>query len=112
MLVYVFSGIPFISSRETSSVTFLTNWRKDFYLLNEKNEPRVARSLFPAYFCLSRVFICALVSIIFVGAISTFTELTMSAKMSVAAINFVLLFIPNVALYNQILTAVYGNDSL
>jgi hypothetical protein len=112
MLVYASCGIPFISSQESSSVRFLTNWRKDFYLLNEKNEPRMARSLFPAYFFLSRVFICVLVGIIFLAAISTFTELTMSEKMSIAAINFILLFIPNVALYNQVLTAVYGSEQL
>lgn len=111
MLVYIFTGIPFIPNLESSPITFLSTWRRHYNLRDEKNEPRVDRSFFPAYYFLSKLFICVFASLVFLGALSTFTELTLPAKAMIAAVNFFVLFLPHGALYNQVVSAVYGNES-
>ena len=109
--VYVTTGTQFIPDPESSSIRHVKALKRVNYMLNEKNEPRVARSFFPAYFVLSKLFLCAFVSIALLGAISTFIELPLPAKVGLSAVNFVLLILPHLALYKYLLRATYGNES-
>lgn len=108
---YVTTGTQFIADSESSSIKYVKTLKRVNYMLNEKNEPRVARSFFPAYFVLSKLLLCAFVSMVLLGAISTFIELPLPAKVGITAINFVLLILPHLALYKYLLRAVYGNES-
>lgn len=111
ILVYVTTGTPFIPDPEASSIRYVKALKRENYLLNEKNEPRVARSFFPVYFVFSKILLCAFVSIALLGAISTFIELPLPIKAGIAAVNFVVLIFPQLALYEYLWRAVYGNES-
>ena len=108
---YVTTGTQFIPDPESSSITYVKTLKRVNYMLNEKNEPRVARPFFPAYFVLSKLLFCAFVSLALLGAISTFIELPLPAKVGIAAVNFVLIILPHLAFYKHLLRAVYGNES-
>jgi len=111
IVVYVTTGNQFIPDPESSSIRYVKALKRENYLLNEKNEPRVARSFFPAYFVLSKLLLCAFVSIVLQGAISTFIEVPLPTKVGIATVNFVVLILPHLALYEYLLRAVYGNES-
>ena len=108
---YVTTGTQFTLESGSSPIKYVKTLKRVNYMLNEKNEPRVDRSFFPAYYFLSRLLICAFVSIVLLVAISTFIELPLQAKVGIAAVNFVLLILPQLALYKYLLIAVYSNES-
>jgi len=108
---YVTTGTQFTLESGSSPIKYVKTLKRVNYMLNEKNEPRVDRSFFSAYYFLSRLLICAFVSIVLLVAISTFIELPLQAKVGIAAVNFVLLILPQLALYKYLLIAVYSNES-
>jgi len=108
---YVTTGTQFTLESGSSPIKYVKTLKRVNYMLNEKNEPRVDRSFFPAYYFLSRLLICAFVSIVLLVAISTFIELPLQAKVGIAAVNFVLLILPQLALYKYLLIVVYSNES-
>ncbi len=109
---YVTTGTQFIPDPESSSIAYVKALKRVNYMLNEKNEPRVSRSFFPAYFVFSKIFLCVGVNIALLGAISTFIQLPLPAKAGIATVNFVFLILPHLALYKYLLRATYGNESL
>jgi hypothetical protein len=108
---YVTIGTQFIADPESSSIKYVKALKRVNYMLDEKNESRVARSIFPAYFVLSKILLCVGISVALLGAISTFIELPPPAQVGIATVNFVLLILPHLALYRYLLRATYGNES-
>ena len=111
MLVYIATGISLIPNLEDSSISIFRSWNPQYFnrFRNKNNEPIVTRGIFPMYFFIPDFITCVFAGFIFLLAISTFLELSILGKISIVTINVLLLFPPEFARYNKIVSALYDD---
>src|SRR5919108_2878260 len=62
MWAYANIGISFIPNLESSSIALFNTWGKYYNFRDNNHDPRVDRSIFPLYYFLPAVVVCALAS--------------------------------------------------
>lgn len=112
MFSYISTGISIIPNLESSPITIFNTWNIGYYnrFRNQNNDPRTDRSLFPIYYFSLALIACAFDSLLFLLASSTFIELSLLARTIIATINFLLLFLPQIVVYNRTVNALYGDE--
>ena len=111
MFAYISTGISMIPNLESSPIKIFNSWNIGYYnrFRNQNNDPRTDRSLFPIYYFMPASITCAFASLLFLLAISTFTESSLRLTIIIAITNFLLLFLPQIVLYNRVASALYGD---
>jgi hypothetical protein len=110
MWAYANIGISFIPNLESSSIALFNTWGKYYNFLDNNHDPRVDRSIFPLYYFLPAIVVCAFASFLLLLAISTFMVVTFPFTILIASVNFLLLLVPRVALYNKVVNVVYVDE--
>jgi len=109
---YVVTGISFIPNLEASPIALFNTWGKYYRFRDENQQPRFDRSLFPMFYFSPTLVSCVFTSLVLWIAISTFARPSPSLSLIIALVNFALLFVPHVVLYNQAVRVLYGDEPL
>ena len=109
---YVVTGISFIPNLESSPITLFNTWGKYYRFRDENQQPRFDRSLFPVFYFFPTFVSCVFTSLVLWVAISTFAKPSPLLTLILTIVNFALLFLPHVVLYNQAVRVLYGDEPL
>jgi len=112
MLAYVSTGLSFMPHLESSPIALSFSTQGRFYTLRDGyGQSRVDRNIFPLYFSSAVLISCTFASLVIFWAILIFVRLSASLSITIAIVNFLMLLLPNIFLYKQILKVLYVDES-